>query len=160
MAEEDEATARRRRGRAQDSRLRGGRRRIDGDGDRARDGRRRAAGGRRAGRGEQAARRGRGGRRGAAGEQRGKRRSWSWSSHLPVAMGWVANSDMGCLLQEGGRNRERIGDVARLLVVSTSRSCALDYAIFLTLSINMLRREMLHVQNDLIPMIIRNKLSN
>jgi len=50
---------------------------------------------------------------------------WLWVGLLTVT--W------GCLLQEGGRNRERIGDVARLLVVSTSRSCALDYANFLTL---------------------------
>jgi hypothetical protein len=85
VAEEDEATARHRGGRAQDSRLRGGRRRIDGDGDRAGDGRRRAEGGRRA-RGGEEAERGRGGRRGAAGEQRGNRRSWS--SHLPVAMAY------------------------------------------------------------------------
>jgi len=119
VAEEDEATARRRGGRAQDSGLRGGRRRIDGDGDRAGDGRRRAADGRRAGGGEEAARRGRGGRRGAAREQRGKR-SWSWSSHLPVAMGWVADSDMGWDATRG-REGERIGDVARLLVASTSR---------------------------------------
>lgn len=105
MAEEDEATARRRGGRAQDSRLRGGRRRIDGDGDRAGDGRRRAAGGRRAGGGEEAARRGRGGRRGAAGEQRGKRRSRSWNSHLPVAMGWVADSDMGWDAKAGRKDR-------------------------------------------------------
>ena len=82
MAEEDEAAARRRGGPARDRRLRCGRRRVDGDG--ASDGPRRAADGRRAGgRGEEAAR----GRGAGAGERCGKRRSWS--SHLPVGMGWV-----------------------------------------------------------------------
>ena len=86
MAEEDEAAARRRGGPARDRRLRGGRRRLngDGDGDGADDGPRRARGGRRArGRREEEAR----GRGAEAGERCGKRRSWS--SHLPVAMGWI-----------------------------------------------------------------------
>ena len=100
MAEEDEAAARRRGRPARDRRLRCGRRRVDGDG--ASDGPRRAADGRRAGgRGEEEAR----GRGAGAGEQRGKRRSWS--SHLPVAIGWIdLAADMG-LLGEG----ERIGQV-------------------------------------------------
>ena len=102
MAEEDEAAARRRGGPAGDRRLRGGRRRLNGDGDGADDGPRRARGGRRArGRREEEAR----GRGAEAGERCGKRRSWS--SHLPVAIGWIdLAADMG-LLGEG----ERIGQV-------------------------------------------------
>ena len=102
MAEEDEAAARRRGRPARDRRLRCGRRRLDGDRDGAGDGPRRARGGRReGGRGEEEAR----GRGAGAGEQRGKRRSWS--SHLPVAIGWIdLAADMG-LLGEG----ERIGQV-------------------------------------------------
>ena len=103
MAEEDEAAARRRGRPARDRRLRCGRRRLDGDRDGASDGPRRARGGRRAGgRGEEEAR----GRGAEAGERCGKRRSWS--SHLPVAMGWIdLAADMG-LLWEG----ERIGLVS------------------------------------------------
>ena len=121
MAEEDEAAARRRGGPARDRRLRGGRRRLngDGDGDGADDGPRRARGGRRArGRREEEAR----GRGAEAGEQCGKR---SWSSHLPVAMGWIdLTADMG-LLREGERIvvRYRGGVVA--LLVSTNRSFTL-----------------------------------
>ena len=104
VAEEDEAAARRRGRPARDRRLRCGRRRLDGDRDGAGDGPRRARGGRRAGgRGEEEAR----GRGAGAGEQRGKR---SWSSHLPVAIGWIdLAADMGLL---GGR-KDRSGQVLR-----------------------------------------------